>query len=462
MEVTMDSIIYTIWLSSCLGAAYRRSKQVMETFESPRQIFEADEKELRLSGIFSNADISRLMRKKNIDLAKRVYERALQLGNRMIDAYSDQYPGCFRELSFPPFMIYIKGELPRHNGICAGIVGTRQATMVGRQTAFELSYDLTKNNVLVISGGAHGIDTQAHKGALQAGGKTICVLGCGTNAFYNMENSGLRREIAKHGALITEYAPDSMPAENSFPFRNRLIAALSDCCIVVEGGLGSGSLITAARAAELSKRIFAVPGSLDNPKSLGSNMLLTAGALAAVSYKDILKWYTGACKDVHAGFLNAGEVELIRCTQPWEVLGNPHDIPQEDPPEKKKRCFRAIRTMPRRSALYKQKKAAEDKPARISSKNEIEEKAPEIIEKINEKTLPQSLHKEKIDNNISDMLTTTAKSVYDTISGTPMDADTISRELGEEIRKVLSALTELELFGYIEPCGIGSYRRKER
>lgn len=437
----MDSSIYSIWLTTCLGHVHRRSKAVMEAFESAEQLFRADEKELRLSGVFTNAEIGRLMNKKKLDVAKRIYERAVEAGDRVIDASSAEYPACFRELSYPPFLIYIRGRLPAHSGICAGVVGTREATMVGRQTAFDLSYNLTKNNVLIISGGAQGIDTQAHKGALQAGGSTICVLGCGTNAFYNMENADLRKEIVRHGAIITEYPPDSMPTDISFPQRNRLIAALSDCCIIVEGGLGSGSLITAAKAAELSRRIFAVPGSLDNPRAMGSNMLLTAGALAVVSHKDVLKWYTGAHRDVKAGYIDCQEIGVIRDTKFRDArMGSVYEPEEKSPVNADDRIPDVV-----------------TRPADI--KESRPEDPPEAKEKAAEKTksdLPQNEKTEKIS---TELLTTDAKSVYDTLSGTSCDADTICRALGAEISTVLSALTELEIFGLIEPVGFGSYRK---
>ena len=449
----MDSSIYTIWLTNCIGQAYKRSKAVMEAFESSEQIFRADERELRLSGLFTNSQMARLMNKSDIDIAKRIYNRAGEVGDRIITAASSEYPECFRELSDPPFLIFVRGKLPAQNAVCAGMVGTREPGMAGKQTAFDISYNLAKNNVVIVSGGAKGIDTQAHKGAVLAGGITICVLGCGTNASYNMENASLRKEITRNGALITEYPPDTMPTEYTFPMRNRLIAALSDCCIVVEGGLSSGSLITAAKSAEMSKRIFAVPGSIDDTRYMGSNMLLAAGALAALSHRDILKWYTGAHRDVKAGYIDAREIEGIRKLKPRDLKMDSVFIPggerarnSERMADKKSLSKASYKT----AAVNEEYNKTEELPAEAHSQKGI-------INKKTENTSPQN---EKNKNIFPGQLTTNAKSVYDTISGTPRDADTISSELGMEISTVLSALTELEIFGLIELCGYGRYKRR--
>ncbi len=491
----MDNTVYTIWLENCLGIVCRKSKDIINSFESSRHIYESSEIELRQAGIFSNNEISRLMNKNSLELAQRIYNRAQETGNRIISVLSNDYPKRLMDLDYPPFLIYVKGEIPKTNGLKVAVVGSREASMVGRQTAFDFAYNLSKFGALVISGGAEGIDSQAHRGALQAGARTICVLGCGSENSYNKKNLPLRREITLHGAVISEYPPDAAPAERSFPERNRIIAALSDCCLVVEAGFGSGSLITASKAAKLGRKIFAVPGSLDNPHSEGSNMLLTAGAIGAVTHKDIFKWFYPERKTSESGKMNADEVDKMKRMKSRDTamdsLFIPEGIDNENHmPEKtvKKRrnnshysdapAAENIKQTAGKSVIEKSagraiekpvinaEEDSEDKTRRPKMSTSQKQKNRSIEELFNEEVAGSekkiSGNDKKIKNNLAEMLTKNALSVYDTISGTPIDADTISNILGMEINVVLSALTELEIYGFAERSGVSKYIKNQQ
>ena len=171
------------------------------------------------------------------------------------------------------------------------MVGTRDATISGKKIAFSLSYQLARAGTIVISGGARGIDTAAHKGALQAQGKTVCVLGCGLDYPYLMENAGLRDWIAESGAVISEYPPDMPGSKAAFPIRNRIISGLSCGVLVVEAAAKSGSLITADLALEQGRDVFAVPCGIDNPVSRGVNTLIKNGAVPVSSAAELLEQY---------------------------------------------------------------------------------------------------------------------------------------------------------------------------
>jgi len=205
---------------------------------------------------------------------------------------SKKFPESLKNLEKPPCVLYISGEIPDFNNKkFISIVGTRSATPYGLNVCFKLSYQLAKKGIIIVSGGALGIDSMAHKGALRAGGQTICVLGCGINYRYLLENSAMRREIYKNGALISEYPPDYAGIKRNFPMRNRLIAGLSSGTVIVEAGEKSGSLITANFALEQGKDVFAVPGDVRSCVSRGTNLLIQYGAKPVLEAQDILEEY---------------------------------------------------------------------------------------------------------------------------------------------------------------------------
>ena len=245
----MERVIYTLWLQSCIGYANSYVKQIIETFTSAEKIYHANEYELRISGLFTKSQINRLT-DKNLDGARRIYERSVASGIRIITISSREYPASLRDISSPPLVLYVRGELPSADCRKIAIVGSREPTPLGKRLSFGFSNELAGQGAAIISGGALGVDTQAHKGAIQAGGKTVCVLGCGVNYKYLMENAPLREEISRHGAVISEYPVDMPPASYTFRQRNRIIVAIADCTLVVEGALMSGSLISASMAVQ--------------------------------------------------------------------------------------------------------------------------------------------------------------------------------------------------------------------
>lgn len=434
----MDKLVYALWLHTCLGACYPRIKSILEQYKDAEQVFRSDVNELKLSGAFTPKALQRAS-VKNTDYAKKLLERSNSLGYQIL-SYSDRdYPDSLRKIEIPPLLLFVKGKLPKHEGLKVAIVGTREATIVGRQLSFEFGYNLSKNGALIVSGGAEGIDTAAHKGALQAGSKTVCVLGCGINYPYLMVNAPLREQIALHGAVISEFTPDAAAAGYTFPKRNRIISALSDCTLVVEAGKGSGSLITAAEAAGQKKTVFAVPGSIDNERALGSNQLLATGARAAVSYNDILKWYNSRERSSGQSAVTKDNIEKIRTTS-GTVLGRESQASEK-----------SLEAMKNLERIYRNKtKLPQENVAKGSGS----------VSKITEKPLKKEPKTEKTDNLCTELLTESAKTVYHTISETPSDADSLRHRTGLDINEVLSALTELEMQGLVTMHGFGKYTRK--
>jgi DNA processing protein len=169
-----------------------------------------------------------------------------------------------------------------------GIVGTRKATTYGRDVAYDLAKQLGQNGVTVVSGLAHGIDTAAHRGALDGGGRTIAVLGCGIDRIYPADNRELAQEMSRHGAIISEFALGTPPEGRNFPRRNRVISGMALGVLVIEADLGSGALITAEMALDQGREVFAVPGNIYNHTSRGTNRLIQDGAKLVISVNDIL------------------------------------------------------------------------------------------------------------------------------------------------------------------------------
>lgn len=208
-------------------------------------------------------------------------------GVSILTQEDDEYPYNLRQISSPPQVLYVKGCLPDLRG-SIGVVGSRMASTYGLKAAETFAGDLAAAGVTVVSGGAKGIDAAAHKGALAAGGATVAVLGCGIDIVYPAENKELFKEIAEHGALVTEYPPGTPPLAANFPARNRIINGLTHGILVVEAAKKSGAMITAEYAMDEGHDVYCVPGSIFLPTSIGCHSLIKSGAQLVDRPEDIL------------------------------------------------------------------------------------------------------------------------------------------------------------------------------
>lgn len=198
------------------------------------------------------------------------------------------YPQMLFDLPKPPVQLFCRGNVDLLKTPCVSIVGSRKTTEYGRWAAATIAAKLAANEVTVVSGLAIGIDGAAHQGALDAGGNTIAVLGCGLDIEYPMRNKMLRKRIEEKGLVITEYSSHTMPAKYTFPLRNRIISSLSQCTVVIEAGLHSGALHTADVSLQLNRAVYAVPGNINSTYSFGSNTLIRQGAQPIMHVDDIL------------------------------------------------------------------------------------------------------------------------------------------------------------------------------
>jgi DNA processing protein len=211
-----------------------------------------------------------------------------KLESKVVTRWDDSYPPILREIYDPPSLLFVRGNLQPEDSKAVGLVGTRNPTRYGMYMARSLTKAFVQAGVTVVSGLARGIDTVCHRTAVEAGGRTIGVLGCGIDVVYPRENRELIETVARSGAVVTEFRPRISPLATNFYRRNRVISGLSKGVVVIEAALNSGSLITAAHAADQNRDVFALPGNVMSPKSAGPHFLIKQGAGLVETADDVL------------------------------------------------------------------------------------------------------------------------------------------------------------------------------
>lgn len=286
----MDNRCYWIWLQSALGVQSRLD-ELIAYFGTPRRLFELGDFEWRLSGLFTAKQLEKL-RTRRPEEAGAVLTQCADNGWTILTPQDPLYPARLRALPNFPAVLYVWGRMPALDGkVTLAVVGAREASLQGRQVAHCLCEAFAKAGAVVVSGGALGIDAAAHMGALEGGGETVAFLGCGLGARYLMENQHLRESIARHGAVVSEFPPGTLPSRATFPIRNRLLSGVSCGTVVIEAGEKSGSLITARCALEQGRDVFAVPGDIVSSAYTGANRLIRDGAKPVLTALDVLEEY---------------------------------------------------------------------------------------------------------------------------------------------------------------------------
>lgn len=293
----MSALKYWLWLTELRGLKNQTRLALLRHFGTPEDVFYADAGELLLTEGITRADIA-VLENHSLEVADRILADCQQLGIRILTIQDAEYPARLKNIYDPPCLLYVKGRLPAFDETVAiAVVGTRDCTPYGIQCAEKLSYGLTSGGAVVVSGLAKGIDAAASRGALRAGGMTVGVLGNGVDIHYPAESRYLYEDVAAAGALISEYPPGTEPAKHHFPARNRIISGLSLATLVVEAPEKSGALITAETANEQGRDVFAVPGPIDAPASVGCNRLIRDGAGLVSDAWDILQEYEARFPD---------------------------------------------------------------------------------------------------------------------------------------------------------------------
>lgn len=273
-------------LQTLPGMTPERLSRLTEAFERPTDAFEAPPDVFaRLCGRKAREVLDK---DSPADLAAGIRQEASKLGAGIITRDSARYPEYLREIYAPPGAFFTEGEILAADRLAVAIVGMRRPTDYGRRVARELAAELAGKGITIVSGMAYGIDAEAHKATLDAGGRTIAVLGCGLTRHYPAEHKELREEIAAQGAVVSEFHLRAHPRKENFPRRNRLISGLSLATVVVEAAQRSGALLTARLALEQGREVMAVPGPVHTRKSTGCHHLLKQGAHLVENAEDII------------------------------------------------------------------------------------------------------------------------------------------------------------------------------
>lgn len=287
-EDRAESILPWIQLTMAVGVGPLLCRQLVEHFGSPAKVLEAAPAQLReLPGL--GPKLSRAIARVQRDDAEAELTRCRHHGFRILTPADGRYPKLLHHLFDPPTILYEWGSLLPEDELAVAIVGTRHATQYGLRQARRIAAALARAGVTIVSGLARGIDTAAHQAALEAGGRTIAVLGGGLLQLYPAENETLAKEIAQCGAVISELPTLTRPHRGTFPRRNRIVTGLCHGVVVVEAGERSGALISARLSAEQGRDVFALPGPVDQRTSLGCHQLIRDGAKLVMNAEDVLE-----------------------------------------------------------------------------------------------------------------------------------------------------------------------------
>jgi len=283
---------YYIWLSMRCGEASKSPDKLLNYFNNDiSKVYEVSENEyLEVKGLSRNLIAS--LCDKDTNECDKIIAYCESNGVGILVPEDDTYPERLKLLEDRPMVLYYKGEFPDiDNRLCVAVVGTRHQSYYGERSTYTISYDLARAGAVIVSGMAAGCDTSAHKAALDSGGLTLAVLGCGIDTVYPASNRELMENIMKVGCVVSEYAPGTPPKGYNFPKRNRIISGLCNCTFVTEAPQDSGSLITAEFALKQGRNVFALPGKIGETNSRGTNELIQNGAYAVTCAYDIICHY---------------------------------------------------------------------------------------------------------------------------------------------------------------------------
>ena len=393
---------YWLWLQSALGEG-ANIRELIDEFGSAKEIYNSNILEWRMSPNLTSKQINRL-EETNINSVDEIIYNCQNNNWQIIDFEDSKYPKRLKSLINPPAVLYVDGELPDIDSLAViGVVGTRRASDYSIRVTHIMSRGVCDAGGVVVSGGALGVDTAAHKGAIMAGGKTVAVLGCGLGAGYLNQNKSLRDTIKHNGALVTEYPPFTPAGKYTFPLRNRIISGLSVGVLVVEAGVKSGSLITANYALEQGRDVFTIPASVLSLDFAGTNKLIEDGAMIAN--------------------------KPINLVQPYAERFDTLDLSK-------------IKTLDEYICDYSDKSA----------------NAPEVVEpdfdtSNDEREKRLDLEKE------SNSLTGDLKLVYDCLDNSFSHIDLILEKTGVKPSSVISALTQLEIMGLAQSTSGKRYKK---
>ncbi len=288
MKASNKDIKYWVGFSLIPGIGRVKLTQLENYCSSLETAWQAAPADLKQSGLDTSSIHAITSWRPKISLEAEM-EKLDRYGVKVLTYHDSDYPSRLREIYDYPPLLYVRGSLLPEDEWCLAVVGTRRATVYGRQVTEEIVADLARSKITIVSGLARGIDSVAHHSALDSGGRSLAVFACGLDTVYPSENANLARSIIQQGALISEYPLGTRPRAENFPRRNRIMSGLSLGVLIIEAGETSGAMITAHLALEQNREVFAIPGSILSPASRGTNHLIQEGAKLVRDYTDILE-----------------------------------------------------------------------------------------------------------------------------------------------------------------------------
>ncbi len=404
----MDTL-YWIWLQTALGCGNAAADAVLEHNFSPRELYHASEAALSSLACFTPQQIYK-MKHTSFEQYEQIAEQCAKRGFWILTADMEEYPERLRNIYQSPLLLYGVGNCALlSKDLLLTMVGSRDATASGEYSAMDMASDLVGHGFGIVSGMAVGIDSYSHKGALNMGGDTIGVAGCGLDIDYPTNNGQLRGEIARKGAIISEYPPGTLPSRTNFPIRNRILSGLTLGTIVVEAGYRSGSLITAELALEQGRDVYTMPTDLYNRKGLGNLGLIRQGAKVLTCAQDAVEEYLIPYWDKITERPTRSQIDLRRGFVPQKKR---EDIDRKN-----------------RQSIPLQKEATIKLPQVSPPSKEKQQNEAEIL---------------------SDELSLEQKTILECIEEQPCHVEEIMAHSGMTMQEVLAILSELEIYGVIE------------
>lgn len=403
----MDNAIYWIWLQQCWGYA-RKTDRFTVAFSNAKAVFDATDKEIK--AVFSSA-FSSIINKKDLSKAEEIYSFCKEHKIHVVTPESEFYPEKLLTIEDYPLVLYARGDIRvLKSKLNIAVIGSRTCSAYGEETTVKIVSELSESKAVIVSGGAVGIDSVAHRTAIENGSSTVLVMGCGHGYGYLPENSELRKAVASKGVLISEYPPFYPVDLGSFPKRNRIISGMSDGVVIIEAAEKSGTLNTKKHAQKQGRKIFVLPGDIKSGNFDGSNKLITEGAIPIFSGDRILLEYG------------------IRLSK------------EKNDREKDNAPFEGI----------DKKGPSSRKGKRTSTKEKTTEA------KITKENKNQEIFEEK-QKNPPEGISKNAEIVYNIMSEGVCELDEITRKSALGVSVVLASLSELEIFGAVSKTGPNTY-----
>ena len=416
-----------IRLARILKPGSSKLRDVMDAFGSIERVNSLSLKEWIESGILTPYELARINKISNDEIYD-VIKYCKFNGIRIITPEDEEYPANLNLIENPPTVLFARGKKLDGSAPTIGIVGARKSTELGNKAAYSLGARLALSGFTIVSGGAVGVDSMAHTGAMNAGGNTIVVLGCGMDAKYLMVQESLRKRAERCGTIISEFEPKTPASKYTFPIRNRIISALSCGVAVIEAGQKSGALITATYAMEQGKEVFALPGNINEPQYGGTNELLDDGAFPLLKAENIIQVYMGRFPDkIKAGGELTKEIKRGYSLEEKRLSFN---YPSKD--------------------IYKTSTKNQTLSVKVNSQSPKTSKEQEKTEEKSE-FVPTALE------NL--ICSEDAKKIYLSFTENTEFSDTLSQVSGVKSGKFIAAITELELLGYVKAVPVGRYKR---